>query len=944
MIREYLILQRVMSLLFVIIIANNSLVKAQTIRSFSKKDYHASSQNWSVDFDNEGHTYFCNNTGLLQFDGVTWKSFPTPNSSTLRTVSVDANNKVYTGGYRELGYWKHTPDNELKYQSLTNKVEKNFTPNEEFWNIFTINDRVVFHSFSKLYIYENDDFSIIQPGGFLNFATQINNSVYVTIYNRGIYKLYQKQLIPFIENDFLKDKLIRFLAQATEPDTYFIGTESNGLYTYNIRTNELKTAFTQAQSFLIKNQINKGIITPEGHVIIGTILDGIIAFDRKGNIVFHYNKENELQSNTVLGIGMDQLKNIWLALDNGIEFIPSSIDGKKRFFQSEELGAVYSAALYNNLLYIGTNQGLYTMPWNDLSNQFQLLDKTQGQIWDCKELDNRLFVGHNSGTFIIDQNDVEALSSFAGAYSITRHPLNPNILIQGTYNDLIVYKKINGKWQFSNTIKGFNNLIRYVEFDHLGNLWASHVYRGVYKLRLNEELDSIVSSRHYDKIDQTEENISSPKAFKVEGRIVLTSGVRMYTYDDLNDTIIPYSELNRYLEDFKSSHRIVYANKHQYWFINKSGMACFDIRPDTIIKLKQYPNTVFQNQLIPTHENVVQINDSNIIVCMENGFALLNPLNKSEGDRMSNYTPVLRQAYFNDEKDERMVMNTSEHIYSIPNRLNNLMFRYSFPIINGDPTSFQYKIQGLSNEWSTLSEKPIFEITRIPPGEYTFMVRAVNNWNKYSGIHQIKIIINKPWYQSWKAILLYFIIIAALLTLSRRITTRKIKLKEKRKREEKEREVTKLRNEKLSAELTHKSQQLAGSTMGIIKKNEFLMSLKDKIKRQKEALGTRYPDKYYTDLINKIDENISGQDDWHLFEANFEQAHEKFLKTLKSKFPELTPSDLRLCAYLRINLTSKDIAPLLGISVRGVENHRYRLRKKLGLNGDKNLVEFIINF
>ena len=154
-----------------------------------------------------------------------------------------------------------------------------------------------------------------------------------------------------------------------------------------------------------------------------------------------------------------------------------------------------------------------------------------------------------------------------------------------------------------------------------------------------------------------------------------------------------------------------------------------------------------------------------------------------------------------------------------------------------------------------------------------------------------------------------------------------------------------LRNENLQSEVTFKSRQLANSAMAMAKKNEFLMELKKKLKRQKEQLGTRYPDKYYHELIKKIDSNISGDDEeWKVFEHNFNRAHETFLQTLKNEYPDLTPSDLRLCAFLRINLTSKEIAPLMGISVRGVENHRYRLRKKLELDPDTDLTEFILTW
>jgi DNA-binding CsgD family transcriptional regulator len=172
---------------------------------------------------------------------------------------------------------------------------------------------------------------------------------------------------------------------------------------------------------------------------------------------------------------------------------------------------------------------------------------------------------------------------------------------------------------------------------------------------------------------------------------------------------------------------------------------------------------------------------------------------------------------------------------------------------------------------------------------------------------------------------------------------RQTQKREKLQHEEREKELIRVRNEKLRNEVEHKSKELANSTMSIIKKNEFLLELKDIINNQKTELGSRYPDKYYNYLNDKIDKNISNQDDWQIFETNFERAHEQFFTKIKEAYPELTSSDLRLCAYLRMNLSSKEIAPLLGISVRGVENHRYRLRKKLYLEHDESLTDTILS-
>ena len=199
-----------------------------------------------------------------------------------------------------------------------------------------------------------------------------------------------------------------------------------------------------------------------------------------------------------------------------------------------------------------------------------------------------------------------------------------------------------------------------------------------------------------------------------------------------------------------------------------------------------------------------------------------------------------------------------------------------------------------------------------------------------------------PWYWSLTARLFYLLLSVAALLLFRLRVESNTRKKEQRKREENERELIRLKNEKLQTEISFKSRELANSTMAIIKKNEFLLDLKELVLSHKNQLGIRYPDKYSNELLRKIDNHLSSHDEWKIFETNFEQAHETFMRNLKNRYADLTPGDMRLSAFLRMNLSSKEIAPLMGISVRGVENHRYRLRKKMGLLHDENLIEIIL--
>jgi DNA-binding CsgD family transcriptional regulator len=93
-------------------------------------------------------------------------------------------------------------------------------------------------------------------------------------------------------------------------------------------------------------------------------------------------------------------------------------------------------------------------------------------------------------------------------------------------------------------------------------------------------------------------------------------------------------------------------------------------------------------------------------------------------------------------------------------------------------------------------------------------------------------------------------------------------------------------------------------------------------------------------LINDLDT----EEDWKNFLIKFEEKHTNFFKKLKAGYPALTSTDLRLCACLKLNMETKDIASLMSLSVRAVENNRYRLRKKLNLATEQNLNEFFISF
>jgi DNA-binding CsgD family transcriptional regulator/uncharacterized membrane-anchored protein YhcB (DUF1043 family) len=255
----------------------------------------------------------------------------------------------------------------------------------------------------------------------------------------------------------------------------------------------------------------------------------------------------------------------------------------------------------------------------------------------------------------------------------------------------------------------------------------------------------------------------------------------------------------------------------------------------------------------------------------------------------------------------------------------------------------------MQDEWSEWGTKPFVNFKNLPSGDYIFRVRAKTGNSISANVAEYHFTILKPWYATNIAILIYVILAILIAILINRAYKnyyhrQKEKLIEENNRLleikelENEQELMRLKNDQLQQDFESKNRELAVSTMNLIKKNELLSMIKDDLKKTTEG-----NDRNIKTVITTINKNINEDDTWDMFKEAFNNADKDFLKKVKKAHPLLTPNDLRLCAYLRLNLSSKEIAPLLNISVRSVEIKRYRLRKKMDLAHELGLVEYILS-
>ncbi|MFT7352681.1 MAG: AraC family chitin signaling transcriptional activator [Flavobacterium sp.] len=347
------------------------------------------------------------------------------------------------------------------------------------------------------------------------------------------------------------------------------------------------------------------------------------------------------------------------------------------------------------------------------------------------------------------------------------------------------------------------------------------------------------------------------------------------------------------------------------------------------------------------YENVSKISNSNYLVGTTDGYYIID-INDLI---FKNYTISISSVGVNkqNEKIEYQIINKEG---SFDNYENNITINYTVPEFNKYINSeFQYKLEGVQNEWSAWSSKSSSNFKNLSPGSYTFKVRAKTANTAPELTASYNFVILKPWFLTNIAILIYIIIAVSIAIYIHNFNKKFYQKQEQKlieennllleiKELETEQELMKLRNEKLSKDVDAKSKELAVSTMSLLKKNELLALIKEDLKKTSEETNTNRSIKTVISTINK---NITNEDTWNVFKEAFDTADKDFLKKMKQLHASLTPNDLRLCAYLRLNLSSKEIAPLLNISVRSVEIKRYRLRKKMNLAHEDGLVEYVLS-
>ncbi|WP_373331111.1 triple tyrosine motif-containing protein [Salmonirosea aquatica] len=904
------------------------------ITNYSSTTYRAHNQNWDISQRDDRIMYAANSDGLLEYDGANWRLFPLPNGQIVRSVLCDKDKtgtqRTYVGGFGEFGFWENTPTGKMTYHSLSKGIRFKSIETEEIWHILKAGETIYFQSFSYIYQYDGKRVTEIRAPGNFMYLRNVGNRQLIQLIDKGLYILEGKTFRPLEGTEDLSRTSVSSILPFDQ-GKILIATAKHGLFLWE--NGKMRPWNVTIAAELKKSILNKALRLKNGTYAFGTILNGLYLVSAEGDLISHFDSQNGLQNNTILSLFEDARQNLWLGLNKGMDMI--SLASPLSFYTktNNPLGTTYAAAVWNNRLYVGSNSGLFVKKWPS-GEPFQLVPGLQGQVWDLKVIDGQLICGHSEGTFRITETQIEKISSIPGGWTLlTIEARGEKFLMQGTYTGLHIYQKNNqGLWEYAHRVEKVPPIpIKGIVQDKNGVFWLSHAYKGLYRMRLNDDLKSAKEWSAY------ESPLELPSEYSVElaswkNRVLIRSGGRFYTPTP-QYKLMPDPDFNAGEDDI---------------YKLRMGMAgeWFKIYRDQVfLERTDGESRGFGLSLVRNSETIVPLTDRYYLFCLGNGYALLDRsnLNSQVAEPL---VPLIRKVT---SLTQSSVSFPTTYPPQIPDQTRSLRISYALPLY-GSEILYQYRLKGLTDAWSDWTVQSFADFTNLAVGTYDFQVRNSLNPLVTSYVFEMQ----PHWYEAlWAKILFLLVgislIIGLILWQEKRLAAHRRKLlaeQEQKLHQQQlaaEKKIIEIRNESLQNEIRNKSQQLSNIAINVVRKNEILEEIRDELQQVKAEMGQQLSNIHYHKLLNSIERNVSGKEDWKLFEDNFNDVHDEFFKRLKKINPSITPSELRLAACLRMNLATKEMAPALGISVRGVEIKRYRLRKKLDLDNDVNLNDFMMN-
>jgi signal transduction histidine kinase len=777
----------------------NELGKPQ-LTAWLPKDYDAATQNWAIVQDDRGVLYFGNNSGILEYDGVSWRLIQLPDKNVCRSLAKDANGRIYAGGVGDFGYL--TPDSlgQMDFVSLLGYVPEEARNFADVWKTHILGEKVYFNSVNYLFRWTPSGASssesitagkikIWKPEDTYHQSFVVNGVLYIREWGKGLLRMEGDSLklvhggeqfdneriyvmLPFPDELSLSDK-----GGISSTHKILVGTRTQGMFLYDGHT--FRPFKTEADEFLRQNSIYQpGAILPDGRLLLNTVSGGVVVLDSKGKLLQIIDRSSGLPDNSVYYVYSDPMrpKTQWLGLNRGIARVEAV--GPFSYFDVDRglTSTVTKIRRHRGFLYAATNVGVFY--FDHASATFRPIDMPVDQSWDFVEIDGQLLAATNGGVFALKENQAtfvrRSVNKDFEANVFCRSRQDSQRVFAGLGDGLASLRMENGTWHDEGRAPGLEYQIITLAETGEGMLWAGTSANGVLRIKFARHEGNIWEHAQVERFGPKQGlPDGGVYVYEVRGTPYFMTPENIFTFDAAGQRFVADSTFSVVSSRNDLESRFLKEDgQGRVWVVLGREPARGTPQPDGTYQWLKTPFRRFSDEII---SSVYAEGNGVIWFCGATG--LIRYDSNRDVNYAVDYPALVRRVSLGEDSliFGGTLAATGGAVPAIAYANNNLRFDYSASSYeDASRLQFQTWLEGFDEHWSNWSNKTEKEYTNLPAGKYQFRVRARNVYEHVSREAAYAFSILPPWYGTWWAYFLYALLASGGIFAVVRVRTQKL--------------------------------------------------------------------------------------------------------------------------------------------------------------------------
>ncbi len=793
------------------------------IQNFIPKHYGAAGQNWAIVEDRRGVLYFGNSTGVLEYDGVSWRLIPTADETVARSLAIDENGQIYVGAQGDFGYLTPNKSGQLHYISLRDSIPPAYRTFNDVWQTYATSHGIYFKSAQYLFRWDhrtkkgngtakisadmassditlgiterNGRLSLWEAKNRFYYAFKVHDDVYIRQTNIGLMKVDGDtlRLIPG-GSRFYQEPIFVMLPFPNTPEEnvqgrILVGTRAGALFVYDGQAFHPFPIHPAAEKILQENLLYHGAILADSTFALGTLGAGVVIVDQYGRFLQSISQADGLRNAEVRfvypGTG-DNTSGLWLGLNNGLARVETPSPFSLYPEQLGLKGSVADIVRHRGRIYATTSQGIFSLANASAASPlaaFQPVENIASRSWSLLSADNTLLAATRIGIYRLTGNRATQINN-SRSHFLFRSRLFPDRIYVGLSDGLALLTQKGDRWQFAGRFPEIRESVRSIAEEVDGTIWLGTVYQGTVRVKI-QSFNRIADDSKL-KIDRYSTENGLPKGeiqtSSVKGEVTFATEKGIWRFNSASDSFSPDNTFhlpNSPENASRWTYCVTEDSQGDVWLEtgqgSKNEIGLLLPKADGKYAWQQIPFlpladfsrifTIYPDEA--DGKRVIWFGGTDGIVRYDHSMKIKSA---------AAYQALVRKVTAggdstiygggNGQIKNRGQTSSSQELPVFSYAFNALRFEYAAPG-NAAPSQNRYQVflEGFDPGWSHWTTETRKDYTNLPEGDYTFRVRArdIHDAVSETGIYAFTIL--PPWYRSNLAYFFYSLFGLAFFSL-----------------------------------------------------------------------------------------------------------------------------------------------------------------------------------